>query len=122
MRLLLDTGAFIRWHDGTLKSTVSRKVQHASVVYVSAVTAWEISAKAALGKLRFIRSVEDVVAQYGFVGLPLTMRHGDRVGDLPLHHGDPFDRMLIAQAIDEGLTILTSDRAFELYQVSLEWA
>lgn len=122
MRLLFDTRAFLGWRAGSLKPAAVKAVQRASVVYVSAVTAWEISIKAAVGKLTFVRSVEEAIAEYGFTGLPVTMRHGDRVGHLPLHHGDPFDRMLIAQAIDEGLTILTSDRAFELYQVSVEWA
>lgn len=122
MRLLFDTNAFLNWRDGSLKPAAVRTVQRASIVYVSAVTAWEISTKAALGKLRFVRSVEDALAEYGFSGLPVTVRHGDRIGHLPLHHGDPFDRMLIAQAIEEGLTILTSDRAFERYQVSVEWA
>lgn len=122
MRLLLDTGAFIRWDVGSLNPATAKAIRRASQVYVSAVTSSEISIKTVLGKLRFGRSVEEAVAEYGFTELALTVRHGDRVAHLPLHHGDPFDRMLIAQAIDEGLTILTSDRAFELYQVSVEWA
>ena len=65
--------------------------------------------------------VEDVVARNAFVALPVTVRHGDRLRSLPLHHGDPFDRLLIVQALDEGLTILTSDRAFEPYRVPVEW-
>lgn len=122
MRLLLDTSALLLWRAGSLRPAAVKSIQRADVVYVSAVTACEISIKAASGKLRFKRSVEEAIAEYGFTELPVTVRHGDRVGHLPLHHGDPFDRLLIAQAIEEGLTILTSDRAFALYQVSVEWA
>lgn len=122
MRLLLDTVAFLRWHAGSLKPPTVKTVQRAQLVCVSAVSAWEIAIKAALGKVRFDGSVEDAVRAYGFAELPVAMRHGDRVGALPLHHPDPFDRMLIAQAVEEGLTILTSDRVFEKYQVAVEWA
>ncbi|MGQ0639359.1 MAG: type II toxin-antitoxin system VapC family toxin [Gemmatimonadaceae bacterium] len=121
MKLLFDSGALLHWRAGSLKPAGTKAVRRAEEVYVSAVTAAEISIKSALGKLRFVRSVEDAISQYGFVELPVSVRHGDRVGYLPRHHGDPFDRILIAQAIEEGLTILTSDRVFELYQVSVEW-
>jgi PIN domain nuclease of toxin-antitoxin system len=58
---------------------------------------------------------------YGFLPLPVTLRHADLLQDLPAHHADPFDRLLIAQALEEGLTILTSDRAFEPYRVPVVW-
>lgn len=92
-------------------------MHRAEVVAVSAITAWEIALKRAVGKLRMEDAVEDVVARNEFLPLPVTVRHGDRLRDLPVHHGDPFDRMLVVQALDEGLTILTSDRVFELYRV-----
>src|SRR5436190_12811656 len=88
---------------------------------VSAVSAWEIAVKRALGKLDLKDTVEQIVTRYGFLPLPATVRHGDLLPDLPLHHADPFDRLLIVQALDEGLTILTSDRAFEPYRVPVEW-
>jgi len=91
-------------------------------VAVSAITAWEIAIKQAVGKLRFEDPVEAVVAQNGFLALPVTVQHGDRLRDLPRHHPDPFDRLLIVQALEEGLTILTSDRAFEPYRVPVVWA
>ncbi len=121
MRLLFDTGALIHWHAGSLDPAAARKVRRAREVCVSAVTAAEISIKSSLGKLRFGRTVEEAIVAYGFIELPFTVRHGDRVAHLPLHHRDPFDRMLIAQAVEEGLTILTSDRVFERYQVAVEW-
>ena len=121
MKLLLDTNVFIRWHAGRLRPAAVRTVRRAELVVVSAITAWEIAIKQAVGKLKFADLVEDVVAQNGFLPLPATVRHGDLLRDLPLHHPDPFDRLLIVQALDEGLTILTSDRAFEPYRVPVEW-
>jgi PIN domain nuclease of toxin-antitoxin system len=91
-------------------------------VYVSAVSAWEIAIKSALGKLRFGVRVEAVVESYGFLPLPVTLRHGDALYELPAHHPDLFDRMLIAQALEEGLTIVTLDRAFEAYRVPVVYA
>lgn len=122
MRILLDTSALIHWHAGTLRPSAVLAVQRADLVVVSAVSAWEIAVKRALGKLRFSDRVEDVAESYGFLALPVTLRHGDLLHELPAHHPDPFDRMLIAQALDEGLTILTSDRAFEPYRVPVIWA
>jgi PIN domain nuclease of toxin-antitoxin system len=122
VKLLLDTSALIRWHAGTLRPSAVRIVERAASVAVSPVTAWEIAIKRALGKLRFADAVEDVTGRYGFEELSVTLRHADLVRDLPAHHGDPFDRLLIAQALEEGFTILTSDRVFEAYRVPVEWA
>jgi PIN domain nuclease of toxin-antitoxin system len=122
MRLLLDTSTFLKWDVGRLNAAATKKVRHAEEIHVSAITSWEIAIKVGVRKLRFDRSVERAIREYGFSELAATVRHGDRVAYLPLHHGDPFDRLLIAQAIEEGLTILTSDRVFELYQVNVEWA
>lgn len=122
MRLLLDTNAFIRWHAGTLQPAAVRTVRRAAVVAVSAITACEISIKRAVGKLRMDATVEDIVARNEFLPLAVTVRHGDLLRDLPLHHADPFDRLLIVQALDEGLTILTADRSFEPYRVPVVWA
>lgn len=122
MRLLLDTNALLRWHAGTLRPAAVRTVQQADLVFVSAVSAWEVAIKRALGKLKMEDSLEELVGAYGFQPLAASVRHGDLLRDLPLHHRDPFDRLLIAQALDEGLTILTSDRAFEPYRVPVVWA
>ena len=122
MRLLLDTNALVRWHLEKLRPAAVRIVRRADLVAVSAITAWEIAIKRAVGKLELKDAVEDIVAQNGFVALSVNIRHGDLLRDLPLHHPDPFDRLLIVQALDEGLTILTSDRSFEPYRVPVVWA
>ena len=122
MRLLLDTNALIRWHLDELRPAAVRTVRRADLVVVSAVSSWEIAVKRSIGKLRLDDPVEDLVAQNGFLSLPVTVRHGDLFRELPLHHPDPFDRLLIVQALEEGLTILTSDRAFEPYRVPVVWA
>ena len=121
MRLLLDTNALVRWHLEKLRPAAVRTVRRAELVAVSAISAWEIAIKRAVGKLELKDTVEDIVEQNGFVTLSATVRHGDLLRDLPLHHPDPFDRLLIVQALDEGLTILTSDWAFEPYRVPVEW-
>jgi PIN domain nuclease of toxin-antitoxin system len=122
VKLLLDTNALIRWHLQKLPPAPVRIVRRAEVVVVSAVTAWEIAIKRAVGKLELKDPVERIVAVNGFVAIPVTVRHGDLLRELPLHHPDPFDRLLIVQALEEGLTILTSDRAFEPYRVPVVWA
>jgi PIN domain nuclease of toxin-antitoxin system len=122
VRLLLDTNALVRWHLDKLRPAAVRTVRRAELVAVSAISAWEIAIKRALGKLDLEDTVEDIVAQNGFVPLSATIRHGDLLRELPLHHPDPFDRLLIAQALDEGFTILTSDRSFEPYRVPVVWA
>jgi PIN domain nuclease of toxin-antitoxin system len=121
VKLLLDTNALVRWHLAKLRPAAVRTVQRADVVVVSAVSAWEIGIKRALGKLDVKDPVEDIVERNRFVPLPVTVRHGDLLRDLPLHHADPFDRLLIVQALEEGLTICTSDRAFEPYRVPVAW-
>jgi PIN domain nuclease of toxin-antitoxin system len=122
VRLLLDTNALVRWHLDKLRPAAVRTVRRADLVAVSAISAWEIAIKRAVGKLEVKASVEDIVAQNGFIALSATIRHGDLLRELPRHHSDPFDRLLIVQALDEGLTILTSDRAFEPYRVPVVWA
>ena len=122
MRLLLDTSSLVRWHLKKLRPAAVRTVERAELVVVSAISAWEIAIKGAVGKLDLKDTVEDIVEQNGFVALSATIRHGDLLRDLPLHHPDPFDRLLIVQALDEGLTILTSDRSFEPYRVPVVWA
>jgi PIN domain nuclease of toxin-antitoxin system len=121
LKLLLDTNALVRWHLGKLRPAAVRTLQRAELVVVSAISAWEIAIKGALGKLELKDTVEEIVARNRFLSLAVTIRHGDLLRDLPRHHTDPFDRLLIVQALDEGLTILTSDRSFESYRVPVEW-
>ena len=86
-------------------------------IYVSAVTVWEIAIKRALGKLDAPPGVVALIQASGFIGLPVSLAHAEGVADLPRHHGDPFDRLLIAQARAEGLIIVTSDRQIPAYDV-----
>lgn len=124
MRLLLDTHVFLWWladHAG-LKPGVRRAIANADVVCVSAASAWEAAIKVALGKLRIPGSLEAAVDESEFTKLPISFRHAEEVAGLQNHHSDPFDRMLIAQAQVEGLTLLTRDRQFEPYGIPVLWA
>lgn len=84
-------------------------------VYISAVVAWEIVIKRALGRLTFEGNVGVAVAEEGFKTLSVTLTHADEVATLPEHHRDPFDRLLIAQARREGLTLVTRDPTIKRY-------
>jgi PIN domain nuclease of toxin-antitoxin system len=88
-------------------------------VSVSAATAWEISIKKALGKLSAPDDLEEQFEDGGFAPLTITVAHALAAGSLPRHHDDPFDRMLVAQARIEGLTIATRDNRFALYGVPI---
>ncbi len=91
------------------------------MVFVSAVTAWEISIKQALGKLRTPKNLERVLAESHFEELPIKIAHAIVAGRLPRHHDDPFDRMLIAQAQTDRLTLVTHDARMSKYGTSVLW-
>lgn len=86
-------------------------------VAVSAASAWEISIKGSLGRLSIPDDLEEVLEASGFEALPITVGHALVAGALPSHHRDPFDRMLVAQALDGGFTVMTHDLAFGDYDV-----
>jgi PIN domain nuclease of toxin-antitoxin system len=86
-----------------------------NVIFVSAVSLWEVWLKQSLGKLRLPASFEEKLAAAGFENLPLTGAQARQVATLPWHHRDPFDRMLIAQVQSENLTLLTADAAVAAY-------
>jgi PIN domain nuclease of toxin-antitoxin system len=118
VNLLLDTHVLIWWDEGRkLSGAARRAIEAADTVYVSAASAWEVAIKIGLGRLRPTRTVEQAVEESGFLELPITFRHAERVAGLPAHHRDPFDRLLIAQAELEGLTLVTRDPAFAQYAV-----
>jgi PIN domain nuclease of toxin-antitoxin system len=128
VRLLLDTHALLWWLDGD--RSLTRRARTAitdedNAVFVSAASAWEITTKARLGKLPGAGAVAaDVVgsvASQGFAQLGITMLHAQRAGRLPGVHRDPFDRMLIAQAQLEDLTLVSNESAFDAYGVSRLW-
>jgi PIN domain nuclease of toxin-antitoxin system len=122
LKLLLDTHAFIWWDDGKLPQPVVRRIQRADQVLVSAVTAWEISIKASLGKLIARASVADALEDYGFLELPVRAIHTDALRALPPLHRDPFDRMLVAQASVENLAIVSRDGTLSAYKIPVVWA
>ena len=100
-------------------SAVSRQslVDPANERFLSIVSLWEIAIKLSLGKLALPGTLQTAVDGMGAEMLPITLAHIGRVQTLPFHHRDPFDRMMIAQAMEEGLTIVTRDRHFPAYGV-----
>jgi PIN domain nuclease of toxin-antitoxin system len=122
VRLLIDTHALLWWFadDPALAAGARSAIADpANEVFVSAMSLAEISIKQGVGKLRAPFISDDLIAEQGMTGLPLTPRHGRKLVELPLHHRDPFDRLLIAQALEEGLTVVTSDPSFAPYGVPL---
>ena len=118
MRLLLDTHVLIWWDSGVKMShEATEAIREAAQVYVSAVTGWEIAIKASLGRIETSRTTAVAVSESGFEELPVRLAHAERVQTLPQHHRDPFDRMLVAQAKAEGLTLVTRDRMLARYGV-----
>lgn len=90
-------------------------------IFFSAASIWEISIKQASGKLDAPEDLLDTMEQRGFVELPVRSRHALTAGSLPPHHGDPFDRMIVAQAQSEGFTIVTRDERIAAYDVPVLW-
>ena len=122
MRLLLDTHIFI-WWDRQLRrvpSEVRVVIEDASnEIFVSAATVWEIAIKRRTGKLVFPVPVVAAIDRMGFQLLPIDGAHTEHAGGLPRHHGDPFDRLLVAQAMLQGLALATLDPQMRPYGVPL---
>jgi PIN domain nuclease of toxin-antitoxin system len=121
VRLLLDTHTFVSWDNDELPRPVRDRIQAADTVYVSAVSAWEVAIKTALGKITARGSFADAIDDYGFEPLPITIAHADAVRSLPPRHRDPFDRLLVAQATIEQLTLVSRDPALRRYSVPVVW-
>jgi PIN domain nuclease of toxin-antitoxin system len=128
MRYLLDTSVWL-W-SLTASERINKKARQLLAsgeeeFYLSAASSWEISIKFALGRLRLPEPpasyVPSRLAAQGIRPLSITHTHALAVSELPPHHSDPFDRLLIAQARVEEMTILTADRAFEPYRVKTLW-
>lgn len=119
MKLLLDTHVLIWWlaNDPLQPSAFDAIRSPRNVVCVSAASAWEIGIKVGLGKLRPPESLSARLREERFTPLPVTIVHGLHTAELPLLHGDPFDRLLVAQAQIEGLTIVTRDERIARYEV-----
>ena len=120
MNLLLDTHILLWWlDDGPAPLFQARDAiaDTGNLIALSAAVIWEIRIKQALGKLKIARNFCEVIKGQGFEMLPITSDHAYAVGDLPKHHRDPFDRILIAQAKLEGLNIVTHDAIFKKYRI-----
>ncbi|MBM4321290.1 MAG: type II toxin-antitoxin system VapC family toxin [Deltaproteobacteria bacterium] len=122
-QLLLDTHVFLWWRtrDHRLDRQARDAIIEAQQVFVSAASAWEAGIKAALGRLRIPESMEAGVLDSGFTPLAITFAHAEAAALLPPHHGDHFDRLLIAQAIYEGLTLVSHDERLKPYRVPMIW-
>ncbi len=121
MRLLLDTHVLIWWIAQQPLSDAAGEViaDETTEVFVSAASVWEAEIKAASGKLELRADLVDQARHNDFTELAVTFQHATAAARLPRPHGDPFDRMLIAQAQLEGLTVVTRDPAFREYDVPL---
>jgi PIN domain nuclease of toxin-antitoxin system len=124
VNLLLDTQALLWWKAGHRK--LGRRARRAietgaGTVRVSAASAWEIAIKTRTGRLTLAEPLHawlpDQLERDGFLMLNVTVRHAVAVAFLPDHHHDPFDRLLVAQARAEGLTLVTADPVFDAYDV-----
>jgi PIN domain nuclease of toxin-antitoxin system len=93
----------------------------AVVPLVSAASVWEIAIKRSLGKLEAPDDLPERIAEEGFVHLPIEAAHAWSVRDLPWHHRDPFDRLLLAQALTEGVPVLSADEQLAAYGISVRW-
>ena len=128
MRLLLDTHVFLWWIDDA--PALSRKARAAIAApqnqcLLSLVSSWEMAIKVSLGKLELPDAIErfipDQLAANGFGQLQINFRHVAKVATMAFHHRDPFDRLLIAQAMEDGLPVVTSDPVFKKYGVKVIW-
>jgi PIN domain nuclease of toxin-antitoxin system len=122
VKLLLDTHVLIWWlvNDRTLSTEAKKAIaQVDNLVFVSAASAWEIAIKKTIGKLKAPDDLPEQIERKNFQPLPIDINHALAVEKLPLHHNDPFDRILIAQALCEELIIVTRDRKFTAYSVSI---
>ena len=128
MRLLLDTHALLWWLAGDAALSPAARAaiaEETNAVFVSAASLWEITTKHRLAKLvlsaALLSDLTGVVTDQGFLGLPISLRHAQRAGDLPGPHRDPFDRMLVAQAILDDLVLVSNEHPFDAYGVVRLW-
>jgi PIN domain nuclease of toxin-antitoxin system len=125
--LLLDTHTLLWWlaGDSQLPASARLAIERAKVVHVSAVCTWEIAIKTQLGKLPggevLLAQLPDVLERQGFSELVITGRDAHLAGLLPRHHRDPFDRMLVAQALRHGLPLVSNDPLIAKYGVPMLW-
>ena len=128
MRLLLDTHALIWWLDGNTSLSMTARgaiLDNRDNIYVSAATSWEIATKLRIDKLALPEhlqsSLAEILAEQGFETLSISFEHARLAGSLPGKHGDPFDRILAAQAIFEGLSVVTKDERIREFGSRTLW-
>jgi PIN domain nuclease of toxin-antitoxin system len=128
MRLLVDTHTFLWWiDDGSRLSARARAAiaNRDNVCYLSLASVWEMAIKVSLGRLELPSSVDRFVSEQlaanQFEALPIDLRHAGEVARLPFHHRDPFDRILAAQALTDGLSVVSADPVFRKYGVKRVW-
>ncbi len=127
MKVLIDTHALFWWFSDATKLSrraVSLIASPKNTVLVSAATAWELAIKVNLGKIDALGLVVELrnhVMEEGFAELPISIEHAATAGLLPLHHRDPFDRLLVAQAQAMHLPILSADRVLDEYDIKRLW-
>ncbi|MBK3555013.1 type II toxin-antitoxin system VapC family toxin [Streptomyces sp. MBT56] len=121
MRLLIDTHVILWWlaDSDELSDRVKDLLDTEPSVHISAVSGWEIAIKQSMGKLDGPEDLAERVRDSQFTALPITAGHGVRAGRLPALHRDPFDRILVAQAQTEGMTVVTRDKWIPQYDVSV---
>jgi PIN domain nuclease of toxin-antitoxin system len=122
--LLLDSHALLWWQDddARLGTRVREAIEQPGLpLFFSVASIWELAIKQALGKLDVPGSLLEVLAEESFTELPISSAHALTAGALPPHHRDPFDRMLVAQAQSEGLTLVTNDARITGYDVPVLW-
>jgi PIN domain nuclease of toxin-antitoxin system len=122
MKILLDTHILIWWlsEASRLSQTeIDLITDSDNFIFVSAATAWEIAVKKMIGKLEAPDDLPAALAVNNFLELPITIEHSQKLYQLPLHHNDPFDRIMIAQAISEDLTFMTRDAKIALYDIRI---
>jgi len=128
MKVLLDTHTFLWWitDDPKLSLRVRGIINDGeNEIFISAITGWEIAIKAQIGRLKLPDQPQHFILEQlkinGMKSLPIEMRHALHISTLPIHHQDPFDRILIAQAQMEELSILSADPQFGKYDVTIIW-
>jgi PIN domain nuclease of toxin-antitoxin system len=122
MKLLLDTHILLWWltQDQKLSQTAIDTIADSdNIIFISAATAWEIAVKKMIGKLEAPDDLPIALAANDFLELPITIEHSQKLYQLPLHHHDPFDRIMVAQAIAEDLTFMTRDTKISLYEIKI---
>jgi len=128
MNLLLDSHALISWHEEP-KQLSSRAFQAisdpANKIFLSIASIWEIQIKIQIGKFKFVEPLVDVIqteqTQNSFRLLPIEFSHVLALANLPFHHKDPFDRLLISQSVVENMTLVSADKRLSAYDVNLLW-